>query len=253
MVKASGKCISTLQRIINDCLAHVPKAKLIDLSDVKNIVVDGSYILKRKLAAFIVMNSQSGKLVYGGYDFRENDVNRSLRLFAQLREQGLMPESATTDGNPAIIHSLIKTWPSIVIQRCLVHIQRQGLMWCRTKPKTLLANKLRKLFVLITDIRTEKQRDDFLTTFKQWERKYGQTIQSKPERGRVFSDVKRARSVLLKALPNMFHFLQNDQIPWSTNLAEGYFSNMKNRYREHRGLAPKKRTSFFNWYFILKP
>lgn len=253
LASASGKCVSTLQKVIDHHLAQVPTQELVDMSDIKNIVVDGSYIWKRKLPAFIVMNSKSGKLIRGEYDFNENNAEKLITLFTLLRGYGLTPESATIDGNPTVIGSLQAVWPSIVIQRCLVHIQRQGSVWCRITPKTTLAKKLRELFVQITNIRTAKQRDDFLTELKHWEFKYGQMIQAKPERGPVFSDVKRARSVLLKALPNMFHFLQDEQIPWSTNLAEGYFSNMKSRYREHRGLAPQKRSFFFNWYFILKP
>lgn len=249
----SGKGISALQRIINHHLAQVPEQKITDLSDVKNIVVDGSYIWKRKLPAFIVLNGQSGKLIRGEYNFNENNAKQLRVLFTILSEHGLRPKSATIDGNPTVIGVLKEVWPDIILQRCLVHIQRQGLMWCRSNPKTQLARKLRELFVRVTNIRTDEQLQQFLFDLQQWESKYGQSVQFKPERGRVFSDVKRARSVLIKALPNMFHFLQNTQIPWCTNLAEGYFSNMKSRYREHRGLAPKKRANFFNWYFILKP
>jgi len=39
--------------------------------------------------------------------------------------------------------------------------------------------------------------------------------------GYVFSDIKRARSMLLRALPDMFHYLDNPLIPTSTNGLEG--------------------------------
>jgi len=51
----------------------------------------------------------------------------------------------------------------------------------------------------------------------QWEEKYGRYIDVQPEKGRVFSDIKRARSMLMKALPYMFHYLDNPDIPFTTN------------------------------------
>ena len=45
---------------------------------------------------------------------------------AQLKERGLVPRSATVDGNLHVMRILRTLWPGILIQRCLVHIQRQG-------------------------------------------------------------------------------------------------------------------------------
>ena len=86
-----------------------------------------------------------------------------------------------------------------------------------------------------------------------WEQKYGKIIVARPEKGKVFSDIKRARSMLLKALPDMFHYLDDPKIPHSTNSLEGYFGRLKEHYRQHRGLARQKRSNYFNWYFHLKP
>jgi hypothetical protein len=41
----------------------------------------------------------------------------------------------------------------------VVHIQRQGLMWCRAQPQMELAKELRVLFLRTTYIRTEQERD----------------------------------------------------------------------------------------------
>ena len=73
-----------------------------------------------------------------------------------------------------------------------------------------------------------------------------------PERGWVISDLKRARSMLIKALPHMFHYLDDPAIPTTTNGLEGYFARLKNHYRHHRGLAITLRPNYFAWYFHLK-
>jgi len=85
-----------------------------------------------------------------------------------------------------------------------------------------------------------------LNPFNDWDLKYGRDISEKPERGKVFSDIKRARSMLLKALPNMFHYLENPHISWSTDCLEGYYSRLKMNYRNHRGLSPKKDLIIFD-------
>lgn len=59
--------------------------------------------------------------------------------------------------------------------------------------------------------------------------------------------------MLINALPNMFHYLEDPGIPSTSNAIEGYFSRLKSRYRNHRGLAKRKRENYFAWYFNLCP
>jgi len=225
----------------------------LDLSTIKHLVFDGSFIWKRKIGTVILLDAQTGKLVTGRYDFKENRIDDLAKLFLGLQASGLEPKSVTVDGNPTVINAFQLVWPDVLIQRCVVHVQRQGMQWCRVNPKTTSARKLRNIFLELTKIKTIQQSDNFLKEVRSWESKYGCKIQSKPERGWVFSDLKRARNMLLKALPNMFHYLTDNNISKTTNSAEGYFSLMKHRYRDHRGLSPRKRKSFFNWFFFLRP
>jgi hypothetical protein len=199
------------------------------------------------------MDAKNNTVISGKYGVSENSDTHLLAFFRHLIAKGLNPTSFTVDGNPQVIRTLKTLWPDIIIQRCLVHIQRQGLVWCRRNPKTTYARKLRDIFLLVTSIRTKTDRDRFIESINIWENEYGWFIQSHPERGRVFSDIKRARSMLLKALPDMFHYLDNPNIPFSTNGLEGYYSRLKRNYRQHRGLSKKKLYNYFAWYFYLKP
>jgi transposase-like protein len=164
-----------------------------------------------------------------------------------------MPRSVTTDGNQQAMRTIRMLWPGVILQRCVVHIQRQGIMWCRRPPKRTDAKRLRELFLRISHIYSTEERDRFIEDFMAWEQHYGRRIQEQPERGRVFSDIKRARSMVSKALPDMFHYLDDPKIPSSTNGLEGYFSRLKGHYRHHRGLHRDKRHNYFKWYFYLRP
>ena len=242
--------MATIQRIINYWLPQPPSFTA-DLSSCRYLILDGTFIEQRK-GLFAAMNAENNTVVYGveGVSEGSSDLNRFCRSMAK---RGASPKSATIDGNPHLARALRLCWPEITIQRCLVHIQRQGLSWCRRYPKRTDAKHLRKLFLRVMSIHTQEKRDHFLEDLYQWEHHYGYPISKEPEKGRVFSDIKRARSMLLAAVPDMFHYLQDPRIPNSTNGLEGYFGRLKKKYRQHCGMAPHHRQDYFLWYFHLCP
>jgi hypothetical protein len=248
----SGHSASKLYRVINGCLERTPPRSLLAFDQCQHFILDGTY-LHRPRGLLALMDAKTRTLVSGQYGVSESSEPQLLKFFEPLIRDGLCPHSFTVDGNSHVMKVLRKLWPNITVQRCLVHIQRQGLAWCRRSPKTAYARRLRLIFLQVTRIRTEDDRDIFLDAVTDWERIYGSTIRYRPETGRVFSDIKRARSMLLRALPEMFHYLDDPQIPNSTNGLEGYFSRLKSHYRQHRGLREQKRGNYFDWYFRLVP
>jgi len=216
------------------------------------MIIDGTF-LHRPVSIVALMAAETNTVISGIYGISENSEPQLLTFLKPLKDQSLSPLSFTVDGNPQVIKVLKTLWPGITIQRCLVHIQRQGLSWCRRYPRRPDAKALRDIFRQISDICTCKEQDRFLAQVAQWEERYGRYISTQPEKGKVFSDIKRARSMLLKALPDMFHYLDNPSIPSTTNGIEGYFSRLKTYYRSHRGLSPKKHKNYFKWYFLLRP
>ncbi|MCI0808918.1 MAG: hypothetical protein J4N63_07170, partial [Chloroflexi bacterium] len=95
----------------------------------------------------------------------------------------------------------------------------------------------------ISSVDTASDRETFFNLVTTWEARHGAEIAARKETGRVFGDVKRARSMLLRALPDMFYWrLDDPHISTTTNGLEGYFSRLKSHYRQHRGLSPPKAT-----------
>jgi hypothetical protein len=191
-------------------------------------------------------------IIAGQYGIRESSERDLISFFAPLKEKGLSPASCTVDGNPVAIKVMKSLWSGITIQRCIVHIQRQGLSWCRRNPRDTFTRRLRKIFLRVTTVNTKEERDIFLLSVAVWEEQYGCSITAHPARGRAFSDVKRARSMLLKALPDMFYYLDDSSISRSTNGLENYFSRLKSHYRQHRGLSKNKLINYFKWYHYFK-
>jgi hypothetical protein len=241
---------STIKRILRYWLDHPPKQRC-DFSQVRHIICDGTF-LHRTTGIYAMMDAETNTIIVGAYNVREG-VKELPGFYATMATQGLSPASATVDGNPQQSKYIQATWPAITLQRCLVHVHRQGLGWCRRTPKRTDAKHLRLLFLLLPKIHTQADRDRFVARFNTWERRFGKRIMASSNRGWVFGDLLRARSMLRNALPSLFHYIDNNHIPRTTNALEGYFSRMKEKYRRHRGLSVKNQAAYFQWYFYLVP
>ena len=237
---------SKLRSIIHNCLVSEQTVER-NFSDEHYLLCDGTFIEGRKNGLFVIMNTVESKVVAGRYGIKEKQSVLT-QYFSELKSEGLKPKSFTTDGNTAIVRALRAVWPNVIVQRCLVHIQRQGLMWCRVNPKSRAGQKLRLLFLQVTKITDRHTAENFLQDFFNWNERYGCKLLMGKTRGWVVSDLIRARSMLLNAIPDMFHFLNDPNIPNTTNALEGYFSRLKAKYWQHRGLARHNRENYFRWY-----
>ena len=242
LTQQSNHSRAKLYRIIDYWLKEGSPSNNGNLAHHRHLIFDGTF-LHRRVSLVALMDGETNKIITGCYGVSENSEKQLRAFFTPLIARGLNPLSFTVDGSPQAIKVMRELWPGIIIQRCLAHIQRQGLVWCRNYPKTTNARRLRDIFLKITQIQTKQQ----------WEQKYGGDIMIRPEKGWVFSDLKRARSMLIKAPPYMSHYLDDHGIPFTTNSLEGYFSRLKRHYRQHRGLRSNKLENYFKWYFCLIP
>jgi transposase-like protein len=221
-----------------------------DLSGHRCVVVDGTFVYGRRVGAAVFIDGITHDVIAGIYGLQEGE-RAMIDVCRNLKQRGLDPFSATIDGNPHLQTMLRTVWPQVIIQRCLVHIQFQGQRWCRAHPKTPEGRELRELFTQVTRVSTRPEQDRFLRQLNEWERRYGPQVEHASPRAWVARDLRAARSMLTKALPNMFHYLEYPGIPTTTNAAEGYFGRLKHRYAQHRGLAPDRRQAYFQWHFHL--
>ena len=199
----------------------------------------------------VAMNNLDSKIIAHRYYIRENYAIAS-NIFKELLSKQINPKAITIDGNTSVIRAIKKVWPNTIIQRCLVHIQRQGLSWLRRYPKSHAAKDLRLLLLAITNIKSHGQKQIFINNFSRWEKRYGKFVLSLPSSDKVYSDLQRTRSLIIHALPDMFHYLEDSNISPTTNKLEGYFSRLKNIYRQHRGLSKNHRNNYFQWYIYFK-
>jgi len=60
-------------------------------------------------------------------------------------------------------------------------------------------------------------------------------IKTLPKTSVANTDLKRTISLINNALPNMFHYLKDQNIAPTTNLLENLYSQLKHQYCNHRG------------------
>lgn len=194
-----------------------------------------------------LMDTQNQAIAANLYASKEG-TEAVKQWFSGLKQKGLDPLFVTMDGEQSTMRLLHETWPSITIQRCLYHIQREGMRWLRSKPKTIAARKLRYLLSALCGIRSVKERNYFLQSYKQWLRTHKNYVLSLPMNIKANFDLKRTISLINNALPDMFHYLMDPNIPPTSNMLEGFYSRLKLSYRFHRGLTQRHKIQYLKWY-----
>ena len=175
-----------------------------------------------------------------------------------LLNLGIQIESVTCDGLSNIIKAVRKTSPETIIQRCLAHIQRETLIWLTRNPQSQAGIDLRRI---ITRLHLIKTRDDWgywVVDLVKWYEIYKDFVNQKtyyPETKRYWFTHKSVRKSFVhikRALPDMFHYLDNNDIPKTTNALESFFGHLKQNISIHRGLSKEHYRNYVKWYLYFK-
>lgn len=221
-----------------------------DYSRFRYLLYDGTYF-HQDGCHLSLMDAETQKIIAHTYAPKEG-FHLVLPWFQQLQERGLDPRCFTMDGERSVMRAIRLVWPQALIQRCLYHIQREGLRWLRTFPKTQAGVELRILLRKLTAIRSFKDRDLFFDFYRQWFLTHKQFIASLPNATLEFRDLKKTMVLIQNALPDMFHYLRDPKIPHTANLLEGFYSRLKSDYRRHRGLTQENKINYLSWYCYFK-
>ena len=197
------------------------------------------------------MDAKTQEIISSIYTIKEGFKNTH-PWFKKLASQGLNPLFIIMDGEQSVMGTIKTVWPKAKIQRCLWHIQREGMRWLRTYPKTDAGKELRLLLRTLCAIKTIKERNTFVKNYKLWLSKYKDLVKSLPKINIAFKDLKRTMTLINNALPDMFYYLQEPIVQATTNTIESFYSRLKADYNKHRGLSKQHRICYLKWYCYLK-
>jgi Transposase, Mutator family len=245
--------IDTLQRTFYAFLKQSPTVKILKRNNV-HLRIDATYFKQFCLLSYQDHSDGYTQLIRFSDGEHYHEIKEDLANLIQL---GVRIESITTDGHKSILKAIKKSLPDVIVQRCLVHIQRMCLLWLTRFPKYDAGVELRRLVLLLLQIKTENDRLYWTKEIEQWFGRHKDYLQQKSyneKTGRYWYThklLRRSYFTIKRALPNMFHYLSNPKIPHTTNGIEGFFSHLKNHLDLHRGLTLEHRINFIKWYVYL--
>jgi transposase-like protein len=245
----SGHSTSKLKRIKNYWLDQSPPAEL-NYSQYKYVLFDGTYFHKNG-CLIVLMDALTQRVIMNAYVAKES-YKTVHPMLLQLKDQGLRPRALILDGHRMVIRAIREVWGTVIIQRCLYHIQREGIRWLRANPKTDAARELQRLLRSLPKIKDSESKNLFLCNYARWTETYKKFVSTLPRSTVAEKDLKRTMALITNAIPNMFHYIDDPNIPSTTNCLESFFSRLKADFRRHRGLSEKHRKSYLRWYCFFK-
>lgn len=249
----SGLSVDTLQRTFYAFLEQFPTVKILKRANV-HLRIDATYFEQFCMLCYQDHEDGYTQLIRFSDGEHFNEIKEDLDNLIKL---GVQIESITTDGHKSILKAIKKSLPDVIVQRCLVHIQRMCLLWLTRFPKHQAGVELRQLVLKLLRIKTENDRLFWTRQLDDWFVRHKAYLQQKTvnELTRRYwythKLLRRSYFTIKRALPNMFNHLSNPKIPSTTNGIEGFFSHLKNHLDLHRGLSIQHRINFIKWYVYL--
>ncbi len=253
--KTSGYSIRSLKSYFHDYLSQAPTLPLYP-KETLHLLIDGTYF-SNDICLIIYRDSeikftQLYRISDGErYEEIKEDLNNLLSL-------GINIHSITCDGHRAILKAIKNSCKQTIVQRCLVHIQRECRIWLTLRPKSIEGLALLKIVNQLHLISNEQSYQQWIRSLFVWYENHKDYINEKSRSiltGRYWYKHKMVRKAFVhikNALPDMFHYLGNDKIQKSTNGLESYFGHLKNHVLLHRGLTTTHRKNFIKWYIYFR-
>lgn len=255
LIRDSGMSQSTLQRLFKLYLKSPPENTIESKGHV-HLLIDGTYF-------------ENGLclILYYDYDiqyvqfFRQTNQEKFREIkedLLNLKKLGTQIYSVTCDGHKSIMKAVDKTFPNAIVQRCVVHVKRQIKNYLGANPQLIQARELLYHSKKITKINSQEQAANWLIELYNWYGRNEVFINQKSINeitGRSWYTHKhlhQAATHLINAIPHLFSYLNDEQIPKSTNQIEGYFAHLKEKLTLHRGLRLEAKKNFIKWYLHFK-
>ena len=156
------------------------------------------------------------------------------------------PRVIVCDGHSGLLASLKALWPEATIQRCHFHVLKLARVYLTLRPRSEAGQELSRLLRTLTSCRTLTEAIQFGEAFQLWcgqhetllsERSHSIDWRGKKHWWYTHKKLRGVRSLIRRALPQLFTFLDYPDCPNTTNLIEGGVnSQIAEALRLHRGL-----------------
>jgi hypothetical protein len=102
-----------------------------------------------------------------------------LEDLTRLKSAGYQPTAIVSDGKRSLLKAVNRVFPGVPQQRCLLHLQRQCLVWLTQRPKTLAGQSLRYLATQLLQVQSIEEAQDWNLLFDSWFKLFQEVLQEK--------------------------------------------------------------------------
>jgi len=217
------------------------------------LILDGLFISK-DCVVLVVFDSVSNKPVIWGFAKRENSFTWA-DMLNRVKTAGVPVHGIVSDGQKGLILAVRTVFPNIPHQRCLAHIMRFSLSWLTMNPKTEAGISLRRLAVVLSTVKTKDEAGSWTGSYSKWQETFNDFLKEKsinPLTGRRWYTHRKLRAVnslIKRALPSLFIFLEYPLIPSTTNKVEGGINGpLVELLHRHRGTNISRQKALVSTY-----
>ena len=253
--KSSGYSQRTLKSYFYKILPTCPTWQIQKREKV-NLLIDGTYFTNK--VCLLLYRDHNIKMTVL-YRLTKRESLRDLKADLQaIKDVGIEIESVTCDGALNIIKAVREVCPEAIIQRCTFHIAHEICLWLTKKPQSEAARELRELACYLSKVNDHEQAQLWMRAFIDWYAKYKEYINemsyddSGKRRWYTHKMLRRSTSHIQRAIPYMFNYTMNNNIPKTSNSIEAFFGHLKDHLRLHRGLSNAHFKDFVKWYLFLQ-
>jgi putative transposase len=209
------------------------------------IVLDGTAISKTTVLIVAYDTISNQPLAWSFVSHEKFDVWHALLIHISASHK---PHAIVSDGQKGLLKAVKTIFPNVPHQRCLAHIIRLSLAWLTRNPQTLAGLELRILIRNLALVKTPVEASAWRASFLLWNVHYESFLKEKsvnPATNRKWythRKLRAVRSLVLNALPNLFWFTGDANIPNTTNTVEGGINAvLAELIHRHRGITEQQK------------
>lgn len=245
----------SISRLFKQYLSQAPPIPVKSKAHV-HLLIDGTYLPND--LCLILYYDHSIRYVQLYRTSSQEKFREIYQDLKALKTLGIQVYSVTCDGHKSILKAVAKAYPEAYIQRCVVHVKRQCRVYLSAKPKLDASKGLLFIVNQVTGIKTPEQCSLWLLQLHKWHQQYkGILLEEsynslKNEYWYTHKDLYQAYTHLINALPHLFTYVNDPEIPNTTNRLESFFKHLKEKLLLHSGLRLEAKRNFIKWYLHFK-
>jgi hypothetical protein len=238
-----GCAIKTIQRKMD----AVKTTKTSNFPALVNLLMDTTYF-GRKFGVMVFKDAITSQILLKQYVKQETN-KLYLEGVKEITRRGIKIQSIICDGRKGLIELFGSDIP---VQMCQFHQVAIVRRYLTKKPKMQSSKELWELVLLLAKTDKESFEGGLQYWFSKWETFLNE--RKADERGKKRYVHKRLRSAyrsLKNNMPYLFTWYDNMELnmPNTTNAIDGAFADLKNKLRNHNGLAIARKQKFIDEFF----